>query len=146
VTQPTHPEPAAKAVLRILVAEDDDAMRDLIVGWLRDVGHDVTTCRSGLDLLVQLERSVLSGEIAEFDLLLSDIHMPLGSALEALDEFFGCDGVPPAILITAFGSPRTRAAAAALGAAAVLDKPFDKRRLLDEIQKLRRRPPEAVSP
>lgn len=112
-------------------------MRDLLVGWLREAGYDVTTCSSGLDLRAQLERSVLSDEVPEFDVVLSDIQMPLGSAFDVLDEFFGCDGVPPTILFTAIGDSRTRATASDLGAAAVLEKPFEGDRLLAEIRRLR---------
>lgn len=124
---------------RILVAEDDRAMRDLLVGWLLEAGYQVTACNSGLDLLHHLQWSVLSGEIAEFDVVLSDIQMPMGSALDVLDEFFHCDGVPPTILITAFGDRRTHAAARQLGASLVLEKPFERDRLLAEIQRLRTR-------
>ena len=124
---------------RALVAEDDEAMRELLVGWLREAGYDVTACSNGLDLLTLLERTVLSGELPEFDLVLSDIQMPLGSALDVLDEFFGCDGVPPTILITAFGHRRTPAVASHLGAAALLEKPFEKGRLMAEIQRVKGR-------
>lgn len=131
---------------RILLAEDDDAMRDLLVGWLRGAGYDVTACSSGLELRAELEKSVLSGELPEFDFVLSDVQMPLGSALDVLDDFFGCDGVPPTILITAFGNPRIRAAASDLGAAAVLEKPFEGDRLLAEIQRLRGRDADVANP
>lgn len=124
---------------RILVAEDDDAMRDLLVAWLREAGYVVTACNTGHDLLTHLRRSVLSGELPESHIVVSDIQMPMGSAFEVLDEFFGCDGVPPMILITAFGDRRTKAMAAHLGAATVLEKPFDKARLMAEIQRLRTR-------
>jgi DNA-binding NtrC family response regulator len=121
---------------RILVAEDDEAMRDLLVGWLIEGGYEVTPCSSGLDLLWQLEQSVLSNELPGFDMVLSDIRMPLGSALDVLEEFYGCDGIPPTILITAFGDRHTRTTAAQLGAVTVLDKPVEKDRLLAEIQRL----------
>ena len=136
MTQPSE-FPSLVSPDRILVAEDDDTMRDLLVGWLREAGYDVTACSSGFDMLVNLERSVLSGEVPEFDVVLSDI--PLGSALDVLDEFSGCDGVPPTILITALGDGRTRAAASHAGAATVLEKPFEKGRLMAEIQRLRTR-------
>jgi DNA-binding response OmpR family regulator len=126
-----------KRTFRVLLAEDDDDLRHLIALWLREEGFEVTACSSGLDLLAYLKQSVLSEELPEFDLVLSDIHMPLGSAMDVLEEFHGCDGVPPTVLITAFGSARTGAAASRLGAAAVLDKPLDKGRLMAEIRRLR---------
>lgn len=119
---------------RILMADDDLAMRQLLVSWLRSAGYSVTECSDGLDLLARLQKSVLSGEIAEFDLVLSDIWMPFASALDVLDEFFGCEGVPPTILITAFANRDTYALANHLGAAAVLEKPFAKAKLMDEIR------------
>jgi DNA-binding response OmpR family regulator len=143
--QPAEPCGLARSN-RILVAEDDDAMRDLLVGWLREEGYEVTACDSGLDLLTQLERSVLSGEIFEFDVVLSDIQMPLCSALDVLDELFGCDGVPPTILITAFGDRRTHAVSRDLGAALVLEKPFEKGRLMAEIERLRARDSDLANP
>lgn len=131
---------------RILVAEDDDAMCDLLADWLREAGYDVTTCSDGLGLHAQLEMSVLSEELPKFDVVLSDIQMPLGSALDVLDEFFGCDGIPPTILITAFESPRVRAAASYLGVVAVLEKPFERGRLLSELQRFMTRDPDASNP
>lgn len=119
---------------RILAAENDDTVRGLLVGWLREAGFDVTVCRSDFDLLVHLERSVLSREIPEFDVVLSDI--PLVSTLDVLDEFLGCDGFPPTILITAFGDREAQATANHPGVATVLEKPLDKGRLLAEIQRL----------
>jgi DNA-binding response OmpR family regulator len=137
---------AAARPVRILVAEDDDAMRSLLVRWLREAGYDVMACADGLDLRARLEMSVLSGELGEFDLLVSDVQMPLGSALEVLDEFLHCDGVPPTLLITAFGSRRMRSEADRIGAAAVLEKPFERAHLLAEVQRLRSRGPVPPAP
>ena len=122
--------------LRILLAEDDDEMRALLLWWLRREGYDVTECRDGNDLLTYLEWSVLSGEVAQFDLVLSDIRMPRGSALGVLDELYGCDGLPPTILITAFGDPAIHAEARQLGAAEVIDKPLDREVLMAKIRQL----------
>lgn len=120
-------------------------MRNLLVSWLQGQGYDVTACRSGSELLAQLERSVLSEELPGFEVVLSDIHMPLGSAFDVLEEFYGFAGVPPTILITAFGSPRTRETARRLGAAVVLEKPFERGQLLAEIQRLRSAEPNDAS-
>jgi len=116
---------------RVLLAGDDAARRALLSRWLREAGCDVTACSSGFDLLSHLEQSVLSGELPEYDVILSDI--PLAAALDVLDEFFGCDGVPPAILIATLPDWRWRPAA---GAATVLEKPLAKQRLLAEIHRL----------
>jgi DNA-binding response OmpR family regulator len=122
--------------IRILLAEDDDEMRALLLWWLRQEGYHVTPCYDGNDLLSFLEWSVLSGELAPFDLVLSDIRMPRGSALSILDEFGGCGDLPPTILITAFGEPSVHAEARRLGAVEVIDKPLDREVLMAKIRRL----------
>jgi len=122
--------------LRILLAEDDDEMRTLLLWWLRRDGYEVTECHDGNDLLTYLEWSILSGELEQFDLVLSDIRMPRGSALGVLEELYGCDGLPPTILITAFGDPAIHAEAHKLGAAEVIDKPLDREVLMARIRQL----------
>jgi two-component system, cell cycle response regulator CpdR len=57
---------------RILIAEDDESLRALCARALSSEGHEVETARDGkaaLDLLV--------GEQGRFDLLLTDVRMPV---------------------------------------------------------------------
>ena len=105
---------------RILVVEDDDAMRDLIATVLRQDGYDV------------IESGTLEG-VAEIDgdggldsiaMIISDLRMPGASGLELLAALRAAHWSTPFILITAFGSDETHAEAGNLGALAVLDKPF----------------------
>jgi len=64
------------------------------------------------------------------DLVVSDIRMPELTGLEVLERLRGADPFMPFIVVTAFGSPETRRAAARLGAMGVLDKPFEIKDLL----------------
>jgi two-component system cell cycle response regulator CpdR len=57
---------------RILLAEDDAAMRGFLVGALKSHGHEVAACADGKEALGVLERR----GVAAFDLLLTDIIMP----------------------------------------------------------------------
>lgn len=57
---------------RILIAEDEDALRALVKRALVQNGHDVTACMDGADALDALARAP-----AAFDLLLTDIKMPV---------------------------------------------------------------------
>lgn len=67
---------------RILVAEDDDAIRSLIVRALSEDGHELTAAADGASALVALGR-----HRGAFDLLLTDVKMPkvdgIALALEA---------------------------------------------------------------
>jgi CheY-like chemotaxis protein len=55
---------------RILIAEDEEALRGLVRRALADVGHDVTVASDGAEALDLLGRG-------PFDLLLADIKMPV---------------------------------------------------------------------
>lgn len=54
---------------RILIAEDDTAVREVVLRALANAGHDVVAAEDGLQALEALETD-------QFDLLLSDIVMP----------------------------------------------------------------------
>ena len=57
---------------RILVAEDEDPLRALVARAITDLGHTVVTAFDGADAL-----DILTREQGRFDLLLTDIRMPL---------------------------------------------------------------------
>lgn len=55
----------------ILLAEDDDSMRQFLTAALEKAGHNITPCADGLSALAAIEASP-----EKFDLLLADIVMP----------------------------------------------------------------------
>ena len=68
---------------RVLLAEDDPELRALLADTLRDDGFQVVETVDGHGLLDQLA-GALSGEIDDFDLIVSDILMPGFSAMDVL--------------------------------------------------------------
>jgi CheY-like chemotaxis protein len=107
---------------RILLAEDDNAMRELLMVTLRSEGYRVVPARSGLEALERLGSAVLGH--GHYDAIVSDIRMPGPSGLQVLSGLRAAGEKLPIVLITAFGSNATHARAMALGASAILDKPF----------------------
>jgi CheY-like chemotaxis protein len=110
---------------RILVAEDDAEMRCLIAATLRSAGYDVTEVRDGMELLDFVEAAAKFGTPDRYAALVSDVRMPWLSGLDVLAVLSAAGWRTPVVLITAFGDPETHAEGRALGAAAVLDKPFE---------------------
>jgi CheY-like chemotaxis protein len=110
---------------RILVAEDDRAMRKLIARALRNDGHRVTEAASGRDALLRLGNAIHEGGVRFYDLVISDLRMPGPSGLDLLAGLRASDWSVPVILITAFGDAETHRQARRLGAVSVLDKPFN---------------------
>jgi DNA-binding response OmpR family regulator len=121
---------------RILLAEDDDRLRQLLAKVVRADGYAVVECRDGIELFGYLEAFVGRHTTLDFDAIISDILMPGPTGLEVLEALCDRAGFPPVILITAFGDKGTHARAQKARAAAVLDKPFELDELLAKLHAL----------
>lgn len=102
---------------RIILAEDDDEMRDLIASSLQKDGYEVTLAKDGSELLARLA-------FQEFDVVISDIRMPGVSGMNVLEGLRDARWTVPVILMTAFGDEETRARVESKDAV-LFDKPFD---------------------
>jgi CheY-like chemotaxis protein len=98
-------------------------MRSLLSTSLRRRGFEVEECRDGAELKDLLQAEAKQERVPS--LVISDLRMPGLSGLDVLHWLGSVCPEIPVILITAFGEPQTHRRAKALGAAAVIDKPFD---------------------
>ncbi len=115
-------------MIRILLAEDEEAMRTYLARALENAGYQVTAVDRGTAALPLLERE-------RFDLLLSDIVMPEMDGIELAQR---CSEVSPAtkvIFITGFAAVTLKATRDA-PQAKVLSKPFHLRDLVMEVQRV----------
>jgi DNA-binding response OmpR family regulator len=109
---------------RILVVEDDAEMRRLVTDALRKDDYDITEEGDGGRLLVRVAAIYTFQQTADFfDMIISDIRMPVCSGLDILQGLREARWPTPVILMTAFGDDETRARAERLGAV-LFDKPF----------------------
>lgn len=110
---------------RIVIADDDDDLRDLLRESFVAAGYEVDEAVDGNELRLILEAAEVSGKSP--DLILSDHRMPFATGLEVLS--WASRHVPgvPFLLFSAFAAPHVRQRALQLGAAAVLEKPIDLR-------------------
>lgn len=111
---------------RVLLAEDDAAMRRLLSLALRADGFDVIEASNGGELLERVGDLAITHrhDGASVHLVITDVRMPIASGLEALRKLREFDRTMPVIVITAFGDPHVHEIARQLGAH-VFDKPFD---------------------
>ena len=115
----------ASTPVSVLVADDDEALRDLVARVLRRRGYYVRAVRDGAEALDVLGDALL-GAIAERpDIVIADFRMPFMTGLHVLAALRDLDPAIPMIMITAFGDAKTHALAARLGVAMLIDKPFD---------------------
>jgi DNA-binding response OmpR family regulator len=119
--------------VRILVAEDDPGLRDVIVLGLSDSGYHVDAVDRGDDAIDQLK-------FHEYDVAILDWRMPGREGIEVV-EWARRHRRPTAILmLTARDTPADRIHGLDMGADDYLVKPFDFGELLARVRALQRRP------
>ena len=121
--QPVAPHPAEH--LRIVVAEDDPDMREMIASVLTDAGYAVITARDGSELIARLHDLAKEPHgRRNLAAIIADVRMPSLGGLDVLAALRCAGWQTPVILITAFGDEAIHREARDLGAVQVLDKPF----------------------
>lgn len=121
---------------RILVADDQPRIRQMIADVLRRRGCDVVACDSGQAAINELEASAADGA-NQFDVLISDISMPDRNGYEVFAVARGVIADEAIILMTGFGYDphHSIVRASQQGMQHVLYKPFQATRLLDEVHR-----------
>lgn len=114
----------------VLIAEDDQALRELLSFAFNRAGFSVACCNNGQRLLEMLEGGIDDDSTA-VDLVITDLRMPAMSGLEVLEALFDRSGRPPVISMTAFGDLKTHQTAIRWGATHTIDKPFDIDEMID---------------
>jgi DNA-binding NtrC family response regulator len=112
--------------LRILVVDDEAAMREVLSARLQEKGFSVDTAGSGQEAQEQVEAH-------RPDVVISDVVLPDVSGLDLLQTLKSGDAHRPIILITAFGTVDSAVEAIKRGATDFLTKPIDYDKLLSVI-------------
>jgi len=115
-------------VSRILVAEDDDDIRDLLVFKLSAAGYELTAVADGRSALVVAEDPL--------DLVLLDVNMPGMSGYDVCRTLRGrsATSTVPILLLTAKGQEADVQRGFDAGADDYIVKPFSPRELLSRVE------------
>src|SRR5258707_7135590 len=125
----------AELKTRILVVDDDQRLRDLLVRYLGGEGYEVKAVPDGAGMDKQLSRE-------RYDLLVLDLMLPGEDGLAICRRLRAQPGAPVIIMLTAKGDDVDRIVGLEMGADDYLPKPFNPRELLARINAvLRRRAP-----
>ena len=119
--------------MRILVAEDDASLREVLVLGLEDNGYRVDAVERGDDAIDQLK-------FYEYDVAILDWRMPGASGIDVVRWARRHDRPTALLMLTARDTPPDRIAGLDAGADDYLVKPFDFGELLARIRALQRRP------
>lgn len=122
-------------MIRILLAEDEEAMRAYLRRALENAGYEVVAVDRGTAALPWLETQ-------SFDLLLSDIVMPEMDGIELAQHCAEISPQTKVMFITGFAAVSLKASREA-PLAKVLSKPFHLRDLVLEVQRMFGHPSQA---
>src|SRR4051812_47155809 len=127
--------PMAELKTRILVVDDDQRLRDLLVKYLSGEGYDVKAVPDGKGMDKHLGRE-------RYDLVVLDLMLPGEDGLAICRRLRSQQTSPAIIMLTAKGDDVDRIVGLEMGADDYLPKPFNPRELLARINAvLRRRAP-----
>ena len=113
---------------RILVADDDNALRHAIVKMLESCGYQVQNFDNGADALNAIQQD-------RFDLAILDIWMPRMSGLEVLSHLRNAQAKPRIIIMTSDETPESLLRAVQEQAYDYLPKPFPPREIIERAER-----------
>jgi EAL domain-containing protein (putative c-di-GMP-specific phosphodiesterase class I) len=129
ISGPQNAETAERRGGRVLVVDDEEAIRNVFKRVLAQDGHEVVTARDGREALQWLV------QCSALDAIVSDIRMPEMSGLELLCAVRERDMDLPVLLIT--GAPDMASAIEAIdhGAYKYISKPIEQAALRESVQR-----------
>ncbi len=127
---------AADASPRILLAEDEGAIREFIIRGLAYAGYEVVGAADGIEALEELAKG-------PYDLLISDIVMPrldgISLALKVMEDY----PQTRILMITGYAAEKQRAHNLEFLSHNVLSKPFTLDEITDAVTNSLKAPPKA---
>ncbi|MBI5474532.1 MAG: response regulator [Ignavibacteriae bacterium] len=114
---------------KILVVDDEDALRTVLSAELNSEGYDVGTAADGSEALAELQKD-------KFDLVLLDIKMPNMNGFEVLKVIKEKHQGTKVIMLTGFADLKNAIESKKLGAEDFVSKPYDLVDLLTTIDRV----------
>ncbi|GGZ15669.1 transcriptional regulatory protein CutR [Streptomyces inusitatus] len=125
--------------MRVLVAEDEQVLAELVATGLRRAGFAVDTVYSGDEALARLG-------LYDYDVVVLDRDLPRLHGDEVARALVAAAARTRILMLTASAAPEDRVAGLDLGADDYLGKPFDFPELVSRVRALRRRSARPVPP
>jgi DNA-binding NtrC family response regulator len=114
---------------KVLVVDDEDALRTVLSGELTSEGYDVGTAADGDDAISTLQKQA-------FDLILLDIKMPRMNGFEVLKFVKEKHPETKVVMLTGFADLKNAIESKKLGAEDFVSKPYDLVDLLTTIERV----------
>ena len=112
----------------VLIADDDDSLRQILAATLQRAGYETLKARNGAETLACVKET-------NVDVILLDIWLGDANGIELIEDIQGHNSTASIIIITAHGTTQTAIDAAKQRAYGYLTKPIDQRNLLDLVSR-----------
>ena len=119
---------------RVLVMDDEAAIRDLTSQLLGTLGYDVTVVPDGLEAVKTYERALRQGEQFEVVILDATVRGGMGG-LATIERLRGIDPEVNAIICSGYSDEPALAEFLSYGFSGALPKPFTRRELAEALQR-----------
>jgi DNA-binding NtrC family response regulator len=103
--------------IKMLVVDDDEIVREVIISLLNSEGYTVRSAGNGLDAIHILKTEIIN-------MVITDLRMPGADGIEVLKEALKLDPDRAVIILTAYGTLDTALKAIREGAYDYMTKPF----------------------
>ena len=115
--------------VKILVVDDEELIRNLVVTFLSKVGHSCTTAMNGVDALNKMKTN-------KFDAIITDIKMPEMDGIFLIREISKHYPEIPVMVMTAYDEEYSAGTAISVGAREFIKKPFSPMEFIIRLQKM----------
>ncbi|RMG03842.1 MAG: response regulator [Nitrospirae bacterium] len=112
-----------RSKFRILVIDDDEIARDVVVSLLSKEGFTVDSARDGIEGLAAVKKN-------DYHLVITDLKMPGADGIEVLKSVRNINPSTAVVILTAYGTLDNALEAMRLGAFDYVTKPFKLQQLL----------------
>jgi two-component system cell cycle response regulator len=116
---------------KVLVVDDDESMRSLMVTLLAQKGHECEAVKNGLEALDKISKS-------EFDAVITDIVMPEMDGISLTKELLKQHQSLPVMITTGYTEEYSAETAMASGAREFIKKPFSTTEFIIRFDKMMR--------
>ena len=116
-------------MMKLLVVDDSESTLRLLKQSLHPLGAETDTAQSGLEAVTLLEGR-------KYDLVVTDLLMPLGSGFDIIDTLAQRNPRTPLLVCSAYVTQAVRERVRSYGPAEIVSKPFTAQKLLEAAQRL----------
>ena len=124
---------------RIMVVEDEDLIREMLILALEEEGYEVFSAMDGRTALALLQNAELTPGELPFDLIVLDLMLPQVNGLDLCRSLRYQGNIIPILIVSAKNTETDRVLGLEVGADDYLTKPFSMREFIARCRALLRR-------